>query len=279
MRIKEWTILRRLWRGIRPFKWPRRDRTAFEEDRRTIFRWRCSGSGPSTGHRRKGSQSSLRIGYYDGLFGSTFRQGSLPRSRTTNASRSTDHILWSAWSGSVTSVQRFHSPGALQNCAIWKASCESCSLLVSEKMYYSYEHSSEKKLVYGKVSNPLKWKSIYHNSILSLSLFLLRELPLLIILQKRIVHFTFPQFSIFNFKHRDAITRFSKQFAYSFHSPSIKVILLEFYYHPCLFTQITSIIILPPKISISQNLLLRNIYQKKNIPLHYLKFQVYPSPP
>lgn len=86
MRIKEWTILRRLWRGIRPFKWPRRDRTAFEEDRRTIFRWRCSGSGPSTGHRRKGSQSSLRIGYYDGLFGSTFRQGSLPRSRTTNAS-------------------------------------------------------------------------------------------------------------------------------------------------------------------------------------------------
>lgn len=113
----------------------------------------------------------------------------------------------------------------------------------------------------------------------SLSLFLLRELPLLIILQKRIVHFTFPQFSIFNFKHRDAITRFSKQFAYSFHSPSIKVILLEFYYHPCLFTQITSIIILPPKISISQNLLLRNIYQKKNIPLHYLKFQVYPSPP
>lgn len=129
MRIKEWTILRRLWRGIRPFKWPRRDRTAFEEDRRTIFRWRCSGSGPSTGHRRKGSQSSLRIGYYDGLFGSTFRQGSLPRSRTTNASRSTDHILWSAWSGSVTSVQRFHSPGALQNCAIWKASCESCSLL------------------------------------------------------------------------------------------------------------------------------------------------------
>ena len=159
---------------------------------------------------------------------------------------------------------------------------------VSEKMYYSYEHSSEKKLVYGKVSNPLKWKSIYHNSILSLSLFLLRELPLLIILQKRIVHFTFPQFSIFNFKHRDAITRFSKQFAYSFHSPSIKVILLEFYYHPCLFTQITSKNFHIPKLTSSKyipkkkyssplfkisSLSISTIkYPRRNKPLHPSKF-------
>lgn len=38
MRIKEWTILRRLSRGIRPFKWPRRDRTAFEEAWRIVGR-------------------------------------------------------------------------------------------------------------------------------------------------------------------------------------------------------------------------------------------------
>lgn len=136
---------------------------------------------------------------------------------------------------------------------------------VSEKMYYSYEHSSEKKLVYGKVSNPLKWKSISFSIITLFFEFSLSLSP------KRTTssnnstkaYCSFYFSSIFNFKHRDAITRFSKQFAYSFHSPSIKVILLEFYYHPCLFTQITSIIILPPKISISQNLLLRNIYQKK----------------
>lgn len=44
---------------------------------------------------------------------------------------SADHILWSAGSGSVTAVQRFHSPWALQNCTIRTTPCESRTLLVS----------------------------------------------------------------------------------------------------------------------------------------------------
>lgn len=57
---------------------------------------------------------------------------------------------------------------------------------VSEKYIkcYLYEHSSEKKLVY-KVSNPFKWKFIYHNSIF----WILTSRASWVILQKHIVHY------------------------------------------------------------------------------------------
>lgn len=55
-------------------------------------------------------------------------------------SGSTDHILWSTGSGSVTAVQRFHSSWALQNCTIWEASCESRTLLVSLYIKFNSFH-------------------------------------------------------------------------------------------------------------------------------------------